>query len=296
MGIDFSESALPQIDLSRCSACGRCVAVCSTGTLALDDHRVAITKRSFMGCIGCGQCMAACPQGAIRVSGRRLAPDDILPLPPHRAGPEELDGLLLARRSIRRFAKREVERADVERILAMSSTAPMGIPPTEVGLVVFHGREKVRQFAAEAIASFAKTAARMNPLVLTLMRPFIGQANCQMLKEFVVPLFKQFAAEWREGCDHFTYDAPLALLFHRGPLADPADPHIAATYAMLAAQSLGLGSCMLGTTVALDFAGPLRTKYGIPKGNKIGLGLVIGYPTAQFTQGIRRQFASVKFM
>lgn len=296
MGIDFADSALPQIDLARCIACGRCAAVCSTGTLALDDHRVSIARRSFMGCIGCGQCMAACQKGAIRVSGRRLSPDDVVPLPPRQAVADEFDGLLLARRSIRRFAAREVEREAVERILAMTSTAPMGIPPTEVGVVVFHGREKVRQFAAEAIASFEKTAARMNPLVLTLMRPFMGKANCQMMREFVVPLFKQFAAEWREGRDHFTYDAPLALLFHRGPLADPADPHIAATYAMLAAQSLGLGSCMLGTTVALDFAGELRTKYGIPKGNKIGLGLAIGHPTAQFTQSIRRQFASVKFM
>ena len=60
-------------------------------------------------------------------------------------------------------------------------------------------------------------------------------------------------AEKRDkGEDWFTYHAPAAFLFHYGPMSGQADCHIAATYAMLAAESLGLGSCMLGTTEALN--------------------------------------------
>ena len=50
----------------------------------------------------------------------------------------------------------------------------------------------------------------------------------------------------RQGVDWFFYDAPLALYFYASPYADPADPLIPATYAMLAGESLGLGTCMLG--------------------------------------------------
>jgi len=92
----------------------------------------------------------------------------------------------------------------------------MGIPPSEVGILVFHGHEKVQAFAADA-------------------------------------------------------------------------------YAMLAAESLGLGSCMLGTTAALNRDKSFRRKYGIPVKNKIGLGLIFGHPAVKFPHGIRRRLASVAF-
>jgi nitroreductase len=74
-----------------------------------------------------------------------------------------------------------------------------------------------------------------------------------------------------------------------------ADCHIAATYAMLAAESLGLGSCMLGTTEALGRVKSFKSKYGIPPKNKIGLGLALGYSAETFQRGVRRRLASVAF-
>lgn len=297
MGFTFQQSAEPTIDTERCSRCGRCAEACSTGTLAMEQGEISITKRSFMGCIACGHCLTVCPSDALRVSGRRFSADDVVDLPPPaaRATPDQLDGLLLARRSIRNFAEQEVARSDVDRILAMTSTAPMGIPPTEVGIVVFHGRDKVRQFTAETVTAFANTLRFLNPVVRAIMRPFTAREDAQAMKEFVVPLLKNLVAEWQAGHDYFAYDAPLALLFHRSRFADAADPHIAATYAMLAAQSLGLGSCLLGTTVVLDFDSAFKARHGIPKRNKIGLGLVIGHPARHFDRGIRRQFADVRF-
>ena len=98
-----------------------------------------------------------------------------------------------------------------------------------------------------------------------------------------------------KGEDRFTYSAPAFLLFHHGPITGPTDCHIAATYAMLAAESLGLGSCMLGAVEALNHAKPFKRKYGIPPKNKIGLGRVLGYSDETFRRGIRRRLASVTF-
>lgn len=296
MGLNFHDVATPRIDAARCGGCAQCAAVCPSGTLQVVDGRLGVAKRSFMGCIACGQCMTVCPTGAVQVTGRRFAPSDVIDLPQvDLPTPEAFDALLLARRSVRRFTEQEVERSVVDRILAMASTAPVGIPPTEVGVLVFHGRERVRALAADAIPVFKQLASRFTPLMRTLMRPFLGKATCQLLRDFVCPLYTQIAAEWEAGRDTFTYDAPLAMLFHSSTAGDAADEHIAATHAMLAAQSFGLGTCLLGTPAGLNQDRRFKDKYGIPPASKIGLALVAGYPTTRFRRGIRRQWADLRF-
>jgi len=296
MGMNFREVANPRIDSGRCTACGQCAEVCPTGTLQLVEGRIQPARRSFMGCIACGQCMTVCAPRAVEVTGRRFSPADVVDLPSIGSpSPEQLDALLLARRSVRRFTTQEVDRSVVDRILAMASTAPVGIPPTEVGVLVFHGRQRVRAFAADAIAVFGQLASRLNPVMLAIMRPFAGKAMCQLMRDFVRPLYTEIAAEWKAGRDMFTYDAPLALLFHSRFAGDPADEHIAATHAMLAAQSFGLGTCLLGTPAGLNQDKRFKAKYGIPPQNKIGLALVAGYPVARFHRGIRRQWADLRF-
>jgi nitroreductase len=115
------------------------------------------------------------------------------------------------------------------------------------------------------------------------------------MRDFVKPLLKMLLDERSKGVDCFTYDASVALLFHHGPMADAADASIATTYAMLAAESFGLGSCMLGTTVGLTHAKAFKAKYGIPAKNKIGLALVLGHPAERFRKGVRRRLAAVEF-
>lgn len=297
MGLDLHESAIPTVQEESCTGCGRCVEVCASRTLAMLGGKVSIATRMFMGCIGCGQCAMICPTGSITVAGRRFDAGDLVELSPleKRAPPDALDALLLSRRSVRTFRAEEIDRAVVARILAMTSTAPMGIPPSEVGIVVFHGREKVRQLAADAVGSFRRALKFFRPLMLGLMRPFMGKADYQTMRDFVRPLLQHIVEHWDAGEDVFAYEAPLAMLFHAGAMGDPADSYIAATYAMIAGQSLGLGSCMLGTTAALAHDPALKAKYGIPRENKVGLGLLLGYPAVHFQRGVRRRLASVTF-
>lgn len=64
---------------------------------------------------------------------------------------------------------------------------------------------------------------------------------------FVRPLLRFFAESKAKNENYLLCDSPLAMYFSSSPYADPADPYIPATYAMLAAESLGLGSYMIGS-------------------------------------------------
>jgi hypothetical protein len=172
----------------------------------------------------------------------------------------------------------------------------MGIPPSQVGVVVFHGRDKVKAFSDDVMVSLKKALKILTPTTLALFRPFISKADYEGLKEFVLPLGSAMEREKDRGGDPALYGAPVALLFHRTLYAEPADPAIVATYAMLAAESLGLGTCMIGLVGAfMERDKKLMAKHGIPKGNRLGLVLLIGHPAVRFKRGVRRRFDTVKF-
>ena len=290
--------ALPSIDFDECSECGLCARVCKSETLTMVEGQVRVTPESVLGCIGCGQCMMVCPMGCLTVEGRDVSPRDLfsVPGPDRRATPDQLEALLFSRRSIREYDEREVNREIIDKIVNMASSAPMGIPPSDVEILIFHGREKVQAFAEDVIQSVIKSRRYINRFTLPLMRPFIGKEACDFMQSFVIPAFDLIPRLRTQGIDWLFYNAPLAMLFHSSPYADPQDSVIAATYAMIAGHSLGLGSCMIGSVCpVLKYDRKLRTKWGIPLKNQLGIVVIFGYPDVEYQWAIRRRFRKVTF-
>jgi len=63
---------------------------------------------------------------------------------------------------------------------------------------------------------------------------------------------------------------------------------------MLAAESLGLGSTMIGgAPPVLQRNKPLCKRLGIPAGNTPSVSLILGYPATHFRHTIRRRFSHV---
>lgn len=241
--------------------------------------------------------MAVCPSGSITITGRRMLPEMRLPMPAPEeiATPEQLEALLLKRRSVRVFTEKEVERSVIDSILRMASTAPMGIPPSDVEILVFSGREKVGEFRDDVMEYFRSLSKYFNRALLPFMRPFMKQGDYEMVRDFVRPLLVEYLKGGESHPDLLFYDSPLLLLFHSGGFSYPTDPLIAATYASIAAESLGLGACMNGMIPMIDYSRKIRQKYGIPKGNRVALGLMIGYPGIEYKWALRRDFASVVY-
>lgn len=173
----------------------------------------------------------------------------------------------------------------------------MGLPPSDVNALVLDSKEKTRAFAHD----FCEYLKKMNWLVsdwfLTLMRPFWGKKNDEVFKGFIKPAMNNFVQYMDRGTNIVTYDAPLAIYFYASEYADPADPLVAATYAMISAESLGLGSCMVGSIHPMIQNGrkarKFREKYSIKNACPQGIFVVFGYPAIKYKKTIKRTFASI---
>ncbi len=289
-----------RIDENTCTGCGLCVSVCKDFGLEIVNDKARVNNHPVFGCIGCGHCMAICPSGAIEISGRTLSPDDLFDLPDkeNAATYEELLTLLQRRRSIREFKATSVDNDLIKKILDAALTAPMGLPPSDVNVIVLESKDKVRAFAEDFCSYLENMKWLVSDWFLLLMRPFWGKANDQMFRNFIKPLVYKFTESMRDGVDLVTYDAPLTMYFYGSPYADPADPIVAATYAMVAAETLGLGTCMIGSVHPFIQKGQrakeFRKKQGIKFASQEGLMVIFGYPQVKYDKGIRRTFASVE--
>jgi len=292
------ETATISIDETKCEGCGLCVDVCKDFSLEICDGKCHLASNPVFGCIGCGHCMAICPNDAIRVTGRCISPDDLFPLPPksETASYGTLMNLLQRHRSIREFKETPVEPEVIRQVLDAARTAPMGIPPSDVQVMVLDSKEKLFSFSRDFCEYLVKLRWMTSPWFLYLMRPVWGKANTDLFREFVRPLIDVYTTNMTKGINLVTYDAPAGLYFYGSPYADPADPIVAATYAMIAAESLGLGTCMLGGIHPFiqqgSAAKKFRSKHGIQFKSREGLFVILGYPRVKYKYGIRRSFPS----
>jgi ferredoxin len=296
------ERAEIKIDQAKCNGCGLCVTVCKDFGYQIINKKVALTSNPLFGCVGCGHCMAICPTGAIEIHGRELTPDDLFDLPEKEssAGYDQLLNLLKRRRSIREFTDEPVEKEIAEKILAAALTAPMGIPPSDVHVMILDSKEKVRNFSKDFCGFLESLKWFVSDWVLAVMRIFWGKPNDEMFRNFIKPVLHIYTNSMKDGIDVVTYDAPLAMYFYGSPFADPADSLISATYAMIAGESLGLGTCMLGGIHPFIQYGQkskkFREKYGIKYQSREGLFVIFGYPKVKYSKGIKRTFAAVDFI
>ena len=293
-----SERGNISIDIEKCHGCGLCVSVCKDFDITLQNGKAVLSNTDVFGCIACGHCMAICPEGAITISGRTTSAADLFELPDKErmAGYDQVLALLQHRRSIREFKDQPIDDVITEKILKAARTAPMGLPPSDVNVLVINSKDKNTEFVNDFSHLLESMKWMASKPALALMRLFMSKTNAEMLASFIAPMIDLFVTSTAEGKNWLTYDAPLMMYFYGTPYCDPADPLIAATYAMIAAESLGLGTCMIGSIHPFIQYGKkarqFRDKYQIKYKSREGLVVIFGHPSVHYRKGITRTFAS----
>ncbi len=287
------------IDPELCTRCGQCVSVCPCDVYELGAEGVEINPEMAARCLRCGHCMAICPTKAVAVEG--LAYEHFADIAATVASPDDLRALMLRRRSTRAFRPEPVARELLEQIVAAAVTAPMGFPPSGVEVTILPTRQDVEP----VVASTVKLVAQMQKMLGSgigrfMFRRMAGAQAFRVLNDYLMPLMPTAMARYAEsGEDFVTWGAPAVLVFHTNPagVSGETDAVLAATYAMLMAEALGLGSIMLGLAGAgLGQDKALRERYGIPPDNQVHNLLALGSTDRKFRRTIPRELKSVTWV
>lgn len=287
------------VDKEKCVKCGLCIEMCPT-YLKKDEGgfptaREMNDEENLFGCIQCGNCMMLCPKDAIEIVGEDIDKNHLRELNPNLPDYDSLNSLFLKRRSCRKFKEQEVEKEVIDKIINSAATAAVSIPPSEVQVLVVQGKEKVKELADDIMTNFEKFI-KISPFILPLIKLFGKKADYKMFKEFVLPLGKGMTKNYKKGIDDLFYEAPCVMMFYGTENTDKEDCLIAATQATIAAEALGLGTCIIGSVGAMfENNKDLCKKYGIEKTDKIGTAFILGYPEINYRKAFQRNFKKVTY-
>lgn len=94
------------------------------------------------------------------------------------------------------------------------------------------------------------------------------------------------------------HDAPLAVMVFAAPscLTPVEDASLAAGNMMLAAASMGLGSCWIGFATALQYDAEFRAETGVPADHRLIAPVILGYPEKAPGKGSRKEPQILKWV
>jgi len=279
----------PIIDQGKCTGCGLCLTVCPDQTLSLLSGKAVVSGDR---CLACGHCHAVCPTQAITLPALALDPvfqtfsADTRYLPTGQGDTAQLVRIMLSRRSCRNYTDRALDPQLLEDLVRIGTTAPSGTNSQAWTFTILPHRlavESLGNLVAEYFARLNRLAA--NPLLRTLLR-LVGRPALANYYQRYHQTIAQGVREWKEqGCDRLFHGAPAAIIVGSRPGAScPTEDALLATQnILLAAHTMGLGSCLIGFAVAAMTKAPnIQYALGIPEDEAIHAVITLGHPAEPY--------------
>lgn len=248
-----------KIEVQKCIGCGQCIKDCPEQNIRLIQNKAQIQSQN---CMKCGHCVAICPQNAVSMTGFDQEP---IKCDQKEMDPKEFLYTIQTNRSVRQFQKKEIP-------------------------------NNVIQDLQEA-ARYMPTAKNMRDVELIFL-----QKEQEQAEEIAVHLFRRllkglnlFSKRYRDFLidDHFFFKkAPLVVVVVG---KDKTNAVLATSAMALMAKAHGLGVLYSGFfTLAAHTSIKLKRMLKIPKGKKVQITLVIGYPSIRYARGVQREALHVQ--
>ncbi|MFW9998750.1 MAG: nitroreductase family protein [Candidatus Hodarchaeota archaeon] len=252
------------INVDRCNLCKECIKECPMDNYNSPNNEINFNNSRR--CILCGHCIAVCPENAIIYENMN---DTTLEFeePSELISYEAIYRLIRSKRSIRHYQNKKVPRDIIEKVIDCIRYAPIAMNKRTLKCLVISDETKINDLIDSIIDAIESEEER-----------------------------GEYKKKRKENIDPFFYKAPHIMILHSKNDWDSKNAVIAITYAMLGAETLGLGSCWIGgVQIFLNENKEIaRNLFGI--NDEIFGIMIMGYPSVIYYRAPPRPPIETKFI
>ncbi|TFG06160.1 MAG: hypothetical protein EU539_08405 [Promethearchaeota archaeon] len=290
------ENSKIKIEIENCTKCLECVKTCPHFCYHFNEE-LQFDEEFEEFCVECGHCVAVCPVGIIQLKCSK--PSDVKDISTISKLPsfDSISDIIRVRRSIRRFNDKAVPKELLSKILDTVRYTPTG-----------HNEENIHYTIVQDNLILSKVSEECTKQITNSIRLYEDPQGRESLEKSLpkedlkkavenIPLMKRILNEIEKGRELWRSNSQVILIHSpRDSTTLVENCTIAATYIMLLAETLGLGTCSLGFLTA--FINQFRTVskiINIPRKHVVGYSLAIGYPEVKFKRIPSRKSLKVEW-
>jgi nitroreductase/NAD-dependent dihydropyrimidine dehydrogenase PreA subunit len=321
------ESPVRSIDAAKCTKCGRCYETCPTYGYRWQKGEIPqpVGYGGFeQACLNCGNCIAVCPAGAITITGsfairrgrykglleKRMAGPDPLGLGEAKPYPEieneltEVERAIYTRRSNRLFKDKPVPKELLKRILEAGRFAPSAGNCQPYRFIVITNQNIIKEFERRAMwllrllknVYLSKTGKRC-----PIKNIIFSIASYMMINKMDPrPITAMEKADHMDNTLYFNAPVVILILKDRRGVSNPdLDAGICAQNMVLAAHSLGLGTCYVSLPMdplSRPLMAGFRKRLGIAPPYEAVTSIAIGYAKGKIDGPVKRDTPKVNWI
>ena len=289
------------IDSEKCIGCGKCIRVCPAETISMVDGKAAITGNYS---INCGHCEQVCPVNAVKVTSLTELSFETFKadtdwLSPGEGDTAQLVRLMASRRSCRNYTDQSVERAMLEDLVKIGTTAPSATNSQGWNFTILPERKDVTAYGNYIVEFFSKiNKLADNPIVRNTMSLF-GKNDLKVFHRKYSGFIGKAVSQWYSGeHDYLFHGAPAVIIIGcSNKCSMPMDDAILASQNIqLAAHSMGLGTCLIGFAVkAMERDKKICKKIGAEPGDKYYSVIALGWPDEEYKHVCNRKAVTPRY-
>ncbi len=288
------------IDPTLCDGCALCASVCPAEIISVQGDTARVTGPADR-CLHCAHCAAVCPPGAVTVPSATQAAlglatvsqsPSTAPLP----STASLVRLMAGRRSCRAYRDKPVSRALLEDLVRIGITAPSGTNSQRWTFTLLPGRRAMERFGALTARFFSQLNFVVRFAPVRLAARLVSGDTLELYYREYYERVQEALDEWRRtGRDLLFHGAPAAIFIGSRPggTTPKEDALLAAQNILLAAETMGLGTCLVGYAVEALAADPrIKREMGIPKEERVHAVIAVGYPKVPWKRPAGRRLVT----
>ncbi len=278
------DNSVIEIDLDNCTKCNACVNDCVCHLFYIESERLQITNNFEEQCILCGHCVAVCPVNVIKLKIHKDIPIRELYKTEEIPNYDSLYKLALKRRSIRQFTTEPLSKQLIEKLLELARYSPTGNNTENVFYTVVQNKQIVTNISNYITMKVKRFVESMDdPKGRELLKTRLSKVEFDLALENL-PKNKVILKIVDDGIDYWCWNGEI--IFIHGDITIggiSSNTALAAAHIMLAAETLGLGTCSLGyLTYYTNQSETIKKWIKLPENHEVGYSLVIGYSKVKY--------------